>query len=107
VAVSASSARKVASSEAGAIGRAALGRPSATTSEQQLGQIELLHRAQHGGEPADIRLEGEWIGEIGPPGLAAAEAAATIDATGLLIHFRRGLASALRGFNSGFGQRRR
>jgi len=40
----------------------------------------------HSGEPKDILLDGEWILEIGPPWVDAPQAAATIDATGMLIH---------------------
>ncbi|HWD59667.1 MAG TPA: amidohydrolase family protein [Stellaceae bacterium] len=36
--------------------------------------------------PADILIDGDTIGEIGPPGLAAPEAAAEIDAANRLIH---------------------
>jgi guanine deaminase len=37
-------------------------------------------------DPADILVEGDTIREIGPPGLAAPEAATVIDATRRLIH---------------------
>jgi len=40
----------------------------------------------HTGEPADILLDGEWIRDVGPPGLAAPEGAEIIDAKGMLIH---------------------
>ncbi len=45
----------------------------------------LLDGATHKGEPADILIEGDTIRAIGPPGLDAPEAAATMDAADRLL----------------------
>ena len=45
----------------------------------------LLDIAKRTAEPADIRIEGDTIGEIGPPGLAAPAGAPAIDARGKIL----------------------
>ena len=45
----------------------------------------LDHRA-HRAEPADVLIEGDTVREVGPPGMAAPEDAAAVDATGRLLH---------------------
>ena len=45
----------------------------------------LLDIGRHAAEPADILVDGDTIGEIGPPGMAAPADAATVDASGRLL----------------------
>ena len=45
----------------------------------------LLDIERHAAEPADILVAGDTVREIGPPGMAAPAAAATLDASGRLL----------------------
>ena len=45
----------------------------------------LLDVGRHAAEPADILVDGDTIGEIGPPGMAAPAGAARLDASGRLL----------------------
>lgn len=47
---------------------------------------KLLDIARRAALPADILVRGDTIAEIGPPGFAAPEGAAAVDATGRLLH---------------------